>query len=236
MRLIHLESRFNPLAVSPKGAQGIAQFMPATAAERGLADPFDPIAALPASAALLRDLNGQFGNLGLAAAAYNAGAGRVSGWLSGKGRLPGETQRYERLVTGLAVEAWVRAEPGGHAARLQEHDDAIPRCPDMPILAAAPAAPPVVPAGEPALASGPWGVEVATGYSRNGAVSDFTALQRRYPKVLGGKPMMIQRIVLRASGPRPFFRLRVPAATREAAQKLCGTLRAAGGRGVVLKS
>src|SRR5690606_41926809 len=60
-------------AVSYKGAQGIAQFMPGTAEERGLADPFEPKSAIGHSASLLTDLRREFGNFGLAAAAYNAG-------------------------------------------------------------------------------------------------------------------------------------------------------------------
>ena len=67
-RLIWQESRFDPTAVSRAGAQGVAQFMPATASARGLADPFDPIEAIAHSAKLLRDLRREFGNLGLAAA------------------------------------------------------------------------------------------------------------------------------------------------------------------------
>ena len=55
-RLIWKESRFDPDAVSPKGASGIAQFMPGTAALRGLEDPFDPRTAIPASAHYLSDL------------------------------------------------------------------------------------------------------------------------------------------------------------------------------------
>jgi soluble lytic murein transglycosylase-like protein len=76
-RLIWQESRFDPTAVSRAGAQGVAQFMPATANSRGLADPFDPIESIAHSAKLLRDLRRELGNLGLAAAAYNAGPGRV---------------------------------------------------------------------------------------------------------------------------------------------------------------
>jgi soluble lytic murein transglycosylase-like protein len=76
-RVIWQESRFNARAVSPKGAAGIAQFMPQTASWHGLADPFDPVEALRHSANYLRELRDQFGNLGLAAAAYNAGPGRV---------------------------------------------------------------------------------------------------------------------------------------------------------------
>src|ERR1700728_4388877 len=91
-RVIWQESRFNALAVSPKGAAGIAQFMPAPASWHGLADPFDPIEALRHSAAYLRELLNQFGNLGLAAAAYNAGPARVTSWLANHRPLPNETR------------------------------------------------------------------------------------------------------------------------------------------------
>ncbi|WP_020177341.1 transglycosylase SLT domain-containing protein [Methyloferula stellata] len=111
-RLISQESGFNTTAISLAGAQGIAQFMPATARDYGLKDPFDPIEALPKSAELLRDLKNQFGNLGLAAAAYNAGARRVHDWLNGRGYLPKETWAYVYAVTGHSPEDW--APPGAH--------------------------------------------------------------------------------------------------------------------------
>ena len=76
-RLIWQESRFDVGAVSPVGARGVAQFMPGTAIQTGLANPFDAIEAIPRSAELLRNLKNQFGNLGLAAAAYNAGPKRT---------------------------------------------------------------------------------------------------------------------------------------------------------------
>jgi len=72
------ESGFDPNAVSPAGARGIAQFMPATAAAYGLRDPFDPRAAIDAQAHLMSDLLGQFGSVALALAAYNAGPGAVA--------------------------------------------------------------------------------------------------------------------------------------------------------------
>ncbi len=71
------ESNFNPFAVSPAGAEGIAQFMPGTAASYGLADPFDPVEAMDAQAHLMSDLIGQFGSPELALAAYNAGPAPV---------------------------------------------------------------------------------------------------------------------------------------------------------------
>ena len=111
-RLIWQESRFNPAAVSPKGAMGIAQFMPGTASGRGLADPFEPLLALRESASYLQELRTTFqGNLGLAAAAYNAGPGRVEAWLAGRRGLPAETQAYVRAVTGHSADAWASKQP-----------------------------------------------------------------------------------------------------------------------------
>jgi Transglycosylase SLT domain len=112
LRLIWQESRFNVFSVSHAGAQGIAQFMPATARRVGLADPFDPIQALPKSAELLRQLRAQFGNLGLAAAAYNAGPKRVEDWLAKRRVLPQETEAYVRIVTGRPAQDWTSAEAG----------------------------------------------------------------------------------------------------------------------------
>ncbi len=80
--------------------------MPMTAAERLLRNPFDPAEALPKSAEFLRELQEHFGNLGLAAAAYNAGPARVRDWLAGRRTLPSETQAYVRIVTGRRAEEW----------------------------------------------------------------------------------------------------------------------------------
>lgn len=112
LRLIRQESGFQKAVVSSAGAEGIAQFMPQTARERGLKDPFDPAQALPKSAELLKDLYAEFGNLGLAAAAYNAGSARVRAWLQGRSSLPLETQHYVVAITGQSAETWVT--PGAH--------------------------------------------------------------------------------------------------------------------------
>ena len=115
-RLIWRESAFQSRAVSPAGAEGVAQFMPQTASERGLADPFDPAAAIPASAQFLALLAQRLGNLGLAAAAYNAGPDVLVDWLAGKGVLPLETQEYVLSVTGHGVDEWRGPNPPGSAA------------------------------------------------------------------------------------------------------------------------
>lgn len=106
-RLLWQESRFKSNEVSQAGAQGVAQFMPGTAAEVGLDDPFDPMKALPASAKFLRKLRDDFGNLGLAAAAYNAGPGRIQKWLARESELPRETRDYVRIITGTKAEDWI---------------------------------------------------------------------------------------------------------------------------------
>jgi soluble lytic murein transglycosylase-like protein len=114
LRLISQESGFNPNSVSRAGAQGIAQFMPATASDRGLKDPFDPTEALPKSAELLNEFKQHFGNLGLAAAAYNAGPERVRRWLAGETGLPQETLNYVRIVTGREAADWAGPNAGAH--------------------------------------------------------------------------------------------------------------------------
>ena len=110
-RLIWQESNFRPNVSSPAGAQGVAQFMPGTAGERGLVDPFDPEAAIPKAASLLAELRQRFGNLGLAAAAYNAGPARVAKWLAEGGELPLETQNYVSTIPGIPSTNGPRAPP-----------------------------------------------------------------------------------------------------------------------------
>ena len=119
--LLFQESRFQPEVVSSAGAQGVAQFMPETAASMGLENPFDPLQAIPASARLLRNLVSQFGNLGLAAAAYNAGPKRIQDWLGKKGKLPEETKGYVKTITGRPVENWTAASAEHPGQRLPRH-------------------------------------------------------------------------------------------------------------------
>ncbi|MGC2220204.1 MAG: lytic transglycosylase domain-containing protein [Pseudolabrys sp.] len=69
-----------------------------------------PQAAIAASARVLRNLVRQFGNLGLAAAAYNAGPRRIQDWLARKGKLPEETQHYVKTITGRPAENWKAAK------------------------------------------------------------------------------------------------------------------------------
>ncbi len=111
------ESKFNPRAVSPAGAAGIAQFMPGTAATYGLspAERFDPAKAIMAQAHHMHDLLRQFGSVPLALAAYNAGAGNVSKCMC----IPPfpETQGYVQSILAKLGGAGVAA-PAGLQIRL----------------------------------------------------------------------------------------------------------------------
>lgn len=100
---LYVESGFDPFAVSPAGARGIAQFMPGTARAYGLADPFDATAAIQAQGRLMRDLLRRFGTVPLALAAYNAGPGAVAGC----GCVPpyAETRAYVARVLALMGQA-----------------------------------------------------------------------------------------------------------------------------------
>lgn len=232
-RLIWRESSFRTWVVSPVGAQGIAQFMPGTAAERGLLDPFDPLQAIPASAQLLVYLAERFGNLGLAAAAYNAGPRRVEKWLAGTGGMPRETRNYVAAVTGRTVEEWRDAtdEMEGDAP------ETPPTCTD--VLAALDA-PPLSNAALQTPGAGaewqPWGVQVAGNFSQERALASWRAMQERHPDVLGDREPLIVRKQNRSLGTRPMINVRIPAPTREAANDLCGQLREAGAPCVVLKN
>jgi hypothetical protein len=118
IRLLYQESEFRPGSVSSAGAEGVAQFMPETSARHGLDNPYDPLQAIEASARFLRELTQRFGNLGLAAAAYNAGPKRITDWLAKKNTLPQETQDYVKNITGRPAELWLAAEHGSPAIKL----------------------------------------------------------------------------------------------------------------------
>ena len=115
IRLLYQESSFRPYVISSAGALGIAQFMPETANERGLDNPFDPAQAIPASARLLRDLSRKFGNLGLAAAAYNAGPKRIQDWLANKGSAAAGDTGLRAKYHQLAGRDMDRCAAGGQS-------------------------------------------------------------------------------------------------------------------------
>jgi hypothetical protein len=214
-RLISRESGFDPLAVSRAGAQGIAQFMPATASWRGLSDPFEPLAAIAHSAKLLRDLRHEFGNLGLAAAAYNAGSGRVRDWLDGRRALPAETRAYVLKVTGYSPEQWIAQRAG-----IEKQPPSPVPCPDIarPVALTAPPATSPIPV---------WGVELVGGPTDETALAAYRRLEQRYQRILGGRHVYVVHRGL-GRGTMGWAHVRVGADDRTGAQKLCTDLRGAG--------
>jgi hypothetical protein len=215
-RLIWQESRFDPTTVSRAGAQGVAQFMPATANWRGLSNPFDPFEAIAESAKFLRDLRREFGNLGLAAAAYNAGSGRVRDWLAGRRALPGETRAYVRIVTGYAPEHWVGANAGTNE---MQSENPVP-CREIAGLVAR----------IPPRANKPtpiWGVELVGGPTDETALAAYRRLEQKYASILGGRETYIVHHGL-GRGSMGWAHVHVGADDRPGAAKLCADLRGAG--------
>jgi hypothetical protein len=233
-RLIWQESRFDPAAVSPAGAQGIAQFMPQTAAMRGLTNAFEPLQALRESASYLRELRTTFrGNLGLAAAAYNAGPGPVEAWLARRSVLPAETQAYVMIVTGYAAEAWASKSPPQ-----LEASAAPPSAPEMGVRCAEIAKSMIERARRrrdltASPAWGPWGIQLAGNWTEAGVLAAYERLRRKYSAVLGDRLPLVLDGRRRAGSP---FLVRVSEESRQAANALCAKLKAAGGNCVVLRN
>jgi Transglycosylase SLT domain/SPOR domain len=236
-RVIWQESRFQRDAVGPitrsgDRAQGIAQFMPRTATERGLLDPFDPIQALPKSAEFLSELRAEFGNLGLAAAAYNGGPQRVRDYLAGKGQMPDETRSYVLAITGLALEDWVKAGPDA------EPEDRAPNCEQLvAILKQAPN----FFVGEleqrvALVAAAPWGVQLSAGFSREKALRSYASIAKRHASLLEGRDPSILATRLLSRGTRTFYQVRIGADTRASAESLCENIRRAKGACLVLRN
>ena len=238
-RVIWQESRFRSDAIGPmtrrgQRAQGIAQFMPGTANERGLLDPFNPVQALPKSAEFLAELRDQFGNLGLAAAAYNAGPRRVQEWLTGTGPMPQETRSYVLAITGSAVEDWAKAQKGGRTP------ERIPTssCRDlMALLKQAPS--PFITELESRITLGAaklWGVQLAAGFSRDKALAMYARAIKSLSAVIGDQDPSLLSSHLRTRGSATFYQVRIGADTRPDADNLCIRIRRAGGACFVLRN
>ena len=226
-RLIWKESRFRPRAVSPKGAQGVAQFMPGTAKLRDLDDPFDPETALPASAAFLAELRGRFGNIGLAAAGYNAGPDRVQNWIEGHGFLPLETEDYVQFVTKRPADDWV-PKPG---AAIPSFDGSPQSC--LEILAALKT---TYDEDELVSPTAPWHVQIAGNFSKGRALASYNRVRRRFPQLMADIQPMIVGTRMLSMGTRRFYRVSVPAQSRAEGNQFCSRLRRAGGACIVLRN
>ena len=245
-RLIFQESSFRPGVTSPAGAQGLAQFMPGTARERGLIDPFDPEQAVPKAAHFLAELRDRFGNWGLAAAAYNGGPNRVAGWLAARKAgqmrfLPSETENYVVAITGRTAEDWAdeaidRANGDGRSPPMPPATrDGDPPAGCAPTLVAIRQSRPALPTLAEAPFA-PWGVQLAGNFSKARALASFQRAGARHHSIIGTLPPMVIGTRLRSRGTRAFYRVRLPAATRAEAIALCRRIQADRGACVVLRS
>src|SRR5207302_7134374 len=170
--------------------------------------------------------------LGSAAAAYNAGPARVASWLRGDGDLPAVTRAYVRFVTrndedggGDGIEA---QDAGQAAAPLEtclavtaglrrDHGEAVGDA-----LGLAPLA--------------PWGVQLAGNFSKGLALAAFERSRMRDADIVGEARPMITGRLLRSRRPRPFYQVRLPAASRAEASILCRRIQSAGRACLALRS
>jgi Transglycosylase SLT domain/SPOR domain len=237
-RLIWQESRFKRDAIGPitrsgQRAQGIAQFMPGTASERGSFDVYDPVAALPKSAEFLEELRAQFGNLGLAAAAY-AGPQRVRDWIAGRGGLPGETRDYVIAITGRSVDEWLAGN--------RDHDDlALTKntsCGQLIAMLKEERSPFIDELDRRIreAAVRPWGVELSAGFERDRVLAAYARVEKTYRGILENRDPIIIASRFRSRGTKTFYQARVGADTRADANQLCAALHKAGGICLVLRN
>lgn len=217
-RLIWRESLFQANAVSPKGAEGIAQFMPGTARLRGLANSFDVVQALDASSRYLNDLRSRFGNLGLAAAAYNAGEDGLSNFLVNS-RLPLQTRDYVFAITGHAVETWRDDPPKVAAAALDPGLSFLDGCIQLAVKRRL---------REPVLIQSadwaPWGVQLSANFNPDIANRIFLERIATLPKPLNDERALIVIQRPHPIGMRPKYAARIGRATRKEANDLCDAI------------
>lgn len=220
-RLIWQESRFDPNALSPAGAQGIAQFMPQTAKLRGLSNSYNPALALDHSAQYLAELVDRFGNVGLAAIAYNGGETRAANFIADSGGLARETIDYVRIITGQSAEDWRDTPPKNLDLSLNKGKSFLASC----LLLAQKRRLSKIKPLNPAPKLPVWGIQMATGstqkktkamYERN-ARSCSNVIQKRKPNYIKKSPQV--------AGRKAYFVARLGADTRGAAQRLCNRMR-----------
>jgi hypothetical protein len=231
--VIWQESHFRAEAIGPmtrsgQRARGIAQFMPGTARERGLLDPFNPVQALPKAAEFLAELRNQFGNIGFAAAAYNAGPRRLRDWLDGTGGMPAETRNYVLATTGRGLEDWVAIGKNGKildgekkatcaelvALFRQEPNQFVSQLNQSVARAIAM----------------PWGIQMATGFNRNQALAAYANVINSLGTVVDKQAHSTrQPILVRTRGTSSFYQVRIGVNSRSEADRLCKQIRLAHG-------
>ncbi|UYV38455.1 lytic transglycosylase domain-containing protein [Rhodobacteraceae bacterium D3-12] len=221
-RLIWQESRFDPFAISPAGAQGIAQFMPHTAKRRGLRDAFNPAEALEHSAQYLAEMTARYGNPGLAAVGYNGGERRAEGIIAGTGGLARETVNYVAIITGLSHDDWLAPDVAMPDLRLSKVKGFAEACYDLARKRR------LSPMPRPEPRVQPWGVQLAFGTSKTQARERFSAKTRACRRIIKGETPELIWQKSRASKKGGYFMARLGRSKARAAHQLCRKLRAAG--------
>jgi hypothetical protein len=161
----------------------------------------------------------------------------VEAWLASRGTLPGETRNYVSLITGRTAEDWASAAREG--AGTDRTGDPPTRClilvaafrrgTDRRMLEAH-----TGPIEESPLA--PWGVQLAGNFSKERALASYARARQRHAAILSEVAPMVIGTRMHSRGTRAFYRVRIPAATRQAASEICAKLHKAGGACVVLRS
>jgi hypothetical protein len=229
-RLIWQESQFDANAVSSAGAEGIAQFIPTTAQLQGLQNPYDPAEALARSAQYLRLLADKFGNLGLAAAAYNGGEGAAARFIAGTGYLAVETLNYVQIITGIPMDDWLVGSVEQANFDLQSNKPFETACIEL-------AENNRVRNFEPPTGIvRPWGVQVAQFFSQATARGAFARAQARFDAVLGNEDLMLVAKRNPNFGRALRFTAEIGRDTSVDAAKLCAALRQAGGACIVVRN
>lgn len=221
-RLIWQESRFDPNALSPAGARGIAQFMPHTAKRRGLSDAYNPAEALAHSARYLAEMTARYGNLGLAAVGYNGGEARAEGLIAGTGSLARETVDYVRIITGVPYPDWLEYPvpvPDLRLSKVLPFDKAcfaLARSRRMTALT------PIAPRVKP------WGIQMAFGTSKTTARASFKEMTRACARLVKGEAPDLVFKKSRAAPNGGYFMVRLGRRDRDQAMKDCDAFRNSG--------
>ena len=190
---------------------------------------------MPKSAEFLAELREQFGNLGLAAAAYNAGPRRVQEWLAGTGGMPSETRNYVYAITGSSVEDWAKAGKGG------KQPERMPTSSCRELMALLKQAPNPFVAGleQRVTLAAAQGMGRATRrrlLPRQGAGDVRTRGHAPFGRDRRPRPEHPDARACAAAGPRLFYQVRFGADTRPEADDLCNRIRKAGGACFVLRN
>ncbi|GGA21109.1 transglycosylase SLT domain-containing protein [Neptunicoccus cionae] len=220
-RLIWQESRFDPYALSPAGAEGVAQFMPGTAKLRGLGASYNPAEALDHSAHYLAELIGRFGNAGLAAVAYNGGERRAAEFIAETGGLAQETENYVRIITGQSAQDWRDTPPEILDMSLNKDKPFLPAC----LALARTSRVSKLKSLRPVPTLPPWGVQLASGSTKAKAASSFERNSHACDAEIGKQKPAYIRKKPQVAGRKAYYVARLGAVSRGAAQQLCNRLR-----------